>query len=253
METVSPDRIVALTTFADDPAISNIADKADLVDQKIALNVEIVLSLDPDLVFVANWSDANKVKQLRDADVPVFLIETPLTVDAVEEKIRMIGAVTAEDKAAQRVIRDMRRKIEEVEKIVSRIPENERRTVVDYAVWGTAQGANSSWQELVDHAGLINAAQGLPVNDYGQIPLSKEKLLELDPDILILPGWVYGNPDGADEFYKQIVNDPALKDLAAIKNDRAIQMPENLKSTTSQYMADAIRFLAEKAYPERFR
>ncbi len=123
---------------------------------------------------------------------------------------------------------------------------------MDYAVWGTAQGGNSSWQELVDRAGLINAVEGLPVNDYGQIPLSKEKLVELDPDMLVLPGWVYGNPEGADEFYKQITNDPALQTMQAIRNDMAIQMPENLKSTTSHYMADAIMFLAKKAYPDRF-
>ncbi len=253
VDLVDHDRIAAVTAFAEDADISNVADRVADIEQKITLNVEVVLSLDPDLVFVANWSDPDKVTQLRNAGLTVFLLATPLTVDEIAAKIESVAAMVGEPARGKEIVDDMRKAIADVERRIGGIPKEQRKTVIDYAVWGTAQGAGTSWQEIIDHAGLVNAVADLEVNEWGQVPLSKEKLIELDPDLVVLPGWVYGDPNGAGEFYKQVVNDPALKGLSAIKAGMAIQMPERLKTTTSQYIADSIRFLAEHAYPEHFK
>ena len=86
--------------------------------------------------------------------------------------------------------------------------------------------------------GSSTASAGLAADEWGQVPLSREKLLQLDPDILVLPGWVYGNPQGASAFFSQVTGDPSLKGLRAVKAGRVYQMPERLKSTTSQYIVD---------------
>ncbi len=123
---------------------------------------------------------------------------------------------------------------------------------MDYATWGSAQGGGSSWDEIIRRAGLVNAVAGLAPDQWGQVPLSKEKILQIDPDILVLPGWVYGDPDGASAFLSQLTRDPAFRGLAAVRNGRVFMMPEKLKSTTSQYVASAVEWLAQKAYPELF-
>ena len=79
---------------------------------------------------------------------------------------------------------------------------------------------------------------------------SKEKLIELDPDVLVLPGWVYGNAGGAEEFYRRVTSDPALRSLKAVRNRRVVRMPENLRAATSQYIVEAVEFLARAVYPE---
>jgi iron complex transport system substrate-binding protein len=135
---------------------------------------------------------------------------------------------------------------------VSVLPEAQRRTVMDYATWGSAQGAGSSWDEIIRQAGLINAAGEFPADEWGQVPLSKEKILELDPDLLVLPGWVYGDPGGADAFYRQTTEDPAMQGLTAVREGRVYQMPEGLKAATSQYIVDAVEYLARLAYPTLF-
>jgi iron complex transport system substrate-binding protein len=93
----------------------------------------------------------------------------------------------------------------------------------------------------------------LPADEWGQVPLSKERILQIDPDMLVLPGWVYGDPKGAPAFYAQIIGDPALQGLSAIRARRVFMMPEGLKSSTSQYLAAAVEWLAKTAYPELFR
>jgi iron complex transport system substrate-binding protein len=251
-ELVPTDRIIAVTAFAEDEAISNIPELAAKIPNKITLNVEVILSLKPDLVFVANWSDADKIEQLRNAGINVFLIASGLTIEEIQDKIMTVAKAVGETGAGKNLLARMDRRLTAVADKVSGIPEGNRPDVIDYTVWSAAQGNGTSWDEIVIKAGLKNGVGHLPVNDWGQVPLSKEKLIELDPDILVLPGWVYGDPEGADAFYNQTIKDPALKILSAVRNKRIFMMPERLKTTTSHYIVDAVEWLAEKAYPEKF-
>ena len=252
LELVDKDRLVAITTFAGDKDISNIADRVADFPSKITLNVEIVLSLNPDIVIVANWSDADQVKQLKKVGVNVFLMESGLTVDTIIAKIRTLAKVVGEVEKGERIVEDMKRRLTNISSSLKPLSKNQRLSIIDYTVWGTAQGTGTSWDEVVTRAGLINVVGNLPVNDWGQVPLSKEKLIEFDPDIIILPGWVFGDPAGADNFYNQTVNDPALKGMKAIVNENVYKMPESLKTTTSHYIVDAIEILAALAYPHLF-
>jgi iron complex transport system substrate-binding protein len=245
-------RLIGVTHFAEDPAISNVVDKISDIPNRLTANVEVILCLQPDLVFVANWSEADKVAQLREAGVPVYLIATGLSVPAIQEKIRTIGLLVDAVQRAEDMIEQMDSRLAEVERFVSSIPAQKRLTVMDYATWGSAQGAGSSWDEVIRRAGLINAVGEFVSDEWGQVPLSREKLLELDPDLLVLPGWVYGEPGGADAFYSQTLEDPALQGLSAVRKGKVYRMPEGLKAAASQYIVDAVEYLARLAYPQAF-
>ncbi len=252
LELVSKERLIAVTSFSEDPDISNIADRVADIPHKLRMNVEIILSLQPDIVFVANWSEADKVQQLRNAGLKVFLLESGFTVEQIQQKIATVARIVGEVKKGQKLITWMDETLEKVRSKVAGILQKERLVVMDYAVWGTSPGQGSSWDEIVRLAGLKNAVGDLPVDDWGQVPVSKEKLVELDPDILILPGWVYGNPEGAKNFIEQTSSDPALQGLQAIQKNRVYQLPEGLKSSTSHYIVLAIEYLAKTAYPDLF-
>jgi len=246
-------RIQGVTSLAVDPAISNVADRAAAVPHKLEMNVETILSLSPDLVLVADWSDAGPVQQLRDASVPVYLMKSGVTIASIERKIERLALLAGEPARGRDMIRRMEARLEAVARRVSTIPPDRRLSVIDYATWGSAQGRGSSWDEMLQRAGLIDGVGALAADEWGQVPLSREKLLALDPDVLVLPGWVYNDPSGAAAFYTQVTRDPSLRGLRAMKTGRVYQMPERLKSTTSQYIAEAVEWLARTAYPERFQ
>jgi iron complex transport system substrate-binding protein len=249
---VDKSRLIAVTTFAVDSQISNVADLAADIPHRLTQNVETIISLRPDLVLVANWSDPAPVKQMRDAGVPVYLMASGVSVSSIEEKIENLAMMTGAQEKGQRIIARMEEQLRVVSEKVSRLPPERRARVMDYATWGSAQGGGSSWDEIIRRAGLVNAVAGLAPDQWGQVPLSKEKILQIDPDILVLPGWVYGDPDGASAFLSRFTRDPAFRGLAAVRNGRVFMMPEKLKSTTSQYVASAVEWLAQKAYPELF-
>ena len=62
-----------------------------------------------------------------------------------------------------------------------------------------------------------------------------------------------GDARKADALVAQASSDPALRSLTAVRTKRVYVMPERLKNTTSQYIVDAVEWLARAAYPERFR
>ncbi|MFI5368414.1 MAG: ABC transporter substrate-binding protein, partial [Spirochaetia bacterium] len=207
----------------------------------------------PDLVVVENWSDPGPVKQMRDAGLPVYLIASGVSVPSIEEKIQRLALMTDEQDTGRQITAAMEKRLGAVSEKISRISPEKRARVMDYATWGSAQGRGSSWDEIVSRAGLMNAVAGLAPDEWGQVPLSKEKVLQINPDLLVLPGWVYGDPGGASAFLSRFTQDPAFRSLAAVKNDKVLMMPEKLKSATSQYIASAVEWLARKAYPELFR
>ena len=253
LELVDPRRIVAVTAFAVDPAISYVTAKAAGIPNKLAMNVEVLVSLKPDLLFAANWTEADKVKQLRGAGIPVYLTGTGVTVASIKAKIARVGLLVGEPAKAASLLGAMDARLAALERRLAGVPVDRRLSVVDYTVWGAAQGKGSSWDEIVRRAGLVNAVADIAADEWGQVPLSKEKLLEIDPDMLVLPGWTYDDPKGAEVFFAKTTTDPVLKALSAVKNGRAVMMPERLKTATSQYLVDAVEWLAKAAYPARFK
>ncbi len=248
---VARSRLAAVTGFAEDPAVSNVASQVLDVPVKLAqLNVEVVVSLKPDLVFVADWTEATSVKQLRDAGLVVYQFKSPSTVKDIEGAIARIGTAVGEEDGAKKLTQWMDSRLAAVAAKVGALTPDKKLSVMDYNTWGTSSGAGSSWDEIIRLAGLKNAVAGLKADQYGSVPLSKEKLLTLDPDILMLPSWVYGDPAGSDAFFAGIINDPALKSLRAVKQGRVHRMPENIKTATSQYIVFAVEDLARYAYPD---
>lgn len=246
---VDSSRILAVTTLASDQGISNVSSQALRVPRAMTLSVEPIIALHPDLVFAASWSDASLVGQLRSAGVPVYLIASATSVAAVEEKIARCALLTDEMRKGEQIIYHMKEELSSVEKKVGSIPRQKRLRVLDFTAFGSSMGKGSSWDDIVRLAGLVNVITGLASDQWGQVPVSREKLLQANPDILILPGWVYGDPRGARAFFNTVVNDPALRGLSAVRAGRVYMMPENLRACTSQYIADAVVWLARTAYP----
>jgi iron complex transport system substrate-binding protein len=253
MDLVDPARLQGVTYLAVDPAVCNVAGRAAAVPHRLEMNVETILSIQPDLVLVADWSDAGPVAQLRAAGVPVYLMKSGVTVASIAQKIGRLALLTGEEDKGRAMIQRMEARLDAVARKVSAVPPSKRLTVIDYATWGSSQGRGSSWDEMLGRAGLVDGVGALSADEWGQVPLSREKLLELDPDVLVLPGWVYNNPSGAAAFYTRVTHDPSLRGLRAVKSGRVYQMPERLKGTTSQYIAEAVEWLARTAYPALFQ
>ncbi|MFA1560279.1 ABC transporter substrate-binding protein [Aliivibrio fischeri] len=243
LELVDKEQLSSLTDLANNPNYSAIKDILPKSVPLLALNVEMIIANRPDIVFAANWSDASKLAIIESAGIPVYRIQTPNTLKEIETEILRVGDIVNRRPVAERVIENMQQRLQQ-EVILPK----KRLTALDYNPWGTSSGQDSTWDEVLKQANLNNAIEGLVSDKYGQVPVSKEMVIALNPDILFIPAWVYGDEKGADKFKQDVLSDPSLQSVKAIKNGRVYQMPHVLRSVYSQYIIDAILFVNHSAY-----
>lgn len=242
-------RLSSITHIASDPHYSAIANQLPQGIEQLDLNVEAILNNYPDIVFAANWSDAGKIEQLKKAGISVYLINTPKTIAAIQAEIQKLGLlVNAQTEAialTEQMDARLAAKSAQKEAIAAA-----GLVALDYNSWGTASGVDTTWHEVLSQSGLVNGSAEFEQGDYGQVPMSKELIVAINPDVLFLPGWIYGDNDAAENFLTNTLNDPALQGVKAIKTGRVYQVPEGLRGTFSQYMVDTIHFVIDSVHAD---
>lgn len=243
LELVDDSLLSSLTDLANNPNYSAVKDILPTSVPLLALNVEMIIANRPDIVFAANWSDASKLAIIESAGIPVYRIQTPKTVAEIESEIVRVGEIVNQQDAAQKVIDKMHSRLDQ-----ALIKPTKKLVALDYNPWGTSSGQDSTWDEVLKQADLDNAIEGLVSDKYGQVPVSKEMVIVLNPDVLFIPAWVYGDDNGAEQFKQEVLSDPSLQSVTAIKEGRVYQMPHVLRSVYSQYIIDAVLFVNHSAY-----
>ena len=77
-------------------------------------------------------------------------------------------------------------------------------------------------------------------------------IIQLDPHIIVLPGWVYGDPEGPAKLYKQFISDPALEVLQAVSRNTVYSLEEKHRYGGSHFFILGIEDMAKLAYPQLF-
>lgn len=244
IELLPPDHISSLSRLSNDPTYSLIANKLPTTIPLLDLNVERTIANQPDLLIAANWSDPQKVNILRQAGINVFVFNTVYTLADIEKNILMLGKLVNQNQRAQQLVETMDRKLKQ--QVI--IPKH-RLTAVEYTPWGASSNRQSTINTIFEQAGLINAIAATQGDKYGQVPLAKEQLLLINPDVVIVPGTCGKDTnDSSNTFRKELLNDPSLQQLNAIKHHKVICLPQALRSTDSQYIVDAIIYLNHHVY-----
>jgi len=247
---VDVSKIKALSSFSSEPGLSNVVEAADQVPLKlVGSETEKVISLQPDIVFVANWTDQNVVQQLRDANILVYAYMTPTNIEQQKEMIRTISGIVGESKKGEEIINGMEEKLEYVKSKLASLREEDKLTAICCDSYFYAHGKNTTFDDIAARAGVVNLISEMGIE--GWIEFSKEKIVELDPDVIILPGWSFEGFD-AEAFANDIKNDKSLANVKAVKNNRVFMMPDSHMGALSQYVVLGVEDVAKAVYPELF-
>lgn len=107
-------------------------------------------------------------------------------------------------------------------------------------------GMRGTFSGLCYYAGVYNALDGMDIPYQGN--LSEEKMLELNPELIITPSWDYSKKGDPEQFRQRILQNPAYKSIKAVKNGRVQSLHDNYLYSTSQYTVKAVQELAHAAY-----
>ncbi|MCX8182024.1 MAG: ABC transporter substrate-binding protein [Candidatus Methanomethyliaceae archaeon] len=156
------------------------------------VNLETILSLKPDVVIMdfGYGKSGDIIKSLESLGIPVICMYSNNFNDQINA-IRLLGKIFGTEARAESLINFLEIRHSVLISTTSRIPANERPTVLLCRVEKdgllTAYG-NSTWGKIVEDVGGINIAlRSFPSQSWPKINL--ETLLVWNPDIIIIVGY----------------------------------------------------------------
>lgn len=243
---LGPERFAAVTALAQDPGISNVGILASQVENAIVSSddVEQIIALEPDLIFVASFTAPETIQQLKDAGLTVFATNYAVGLDAVRENIRLLGQAVGEEAGAEALITEMDAQIAEVSAAVTRDAAPVRALYLTPGNY--TSGANSTISEIIAAAGGEDVTATAGIDQFAA--LSDEFIIEQNPDVIFLTGWTPYDPT----FIETFMNNPAFADLDAFQNDRVYQVNDAHLTSVSQFIAEGVKDVAAYLYPETY-
>jgi iron complex transport system substrate-binding protein len=243
----SPERIISTT-----PAITEILCSLGLEEKIIAvtdfddickgkekiggviLNREKILSLDPDLVIMQEDAQIKEIKALKDIGLTVLAISLS-DFGSLYGGILKIGEATNVSDKADRTVSKMKKEMNAMKRKIFR---NRKKVFFLLNVEPIITcGKKSFLNEVIRLAGGINAAGD--INEYYP-RISFEKLLDYDPEILIVPERLI------NKGYLESVQ--PWKMLSAVKAGRIRYINDDLIVRLSPKIVDGIKYLGGKIY-----
>ena len=244
---VNPERVVALSRLADDDGISNITEDAKKISQRVTLNAEQLIFMRPDLVLATQSQPPELIQTLRDAGIIVHVHKTPHKIGEVETVIRQTADAVGEKEGGERLIQQMEGEMKPINAAVAHISAEERVKLVRFTLLGGSGGKGTAFDEICRLAGVQNGASVIGVQNGQQ--LSKEQIISFNPDVLILPTWGYTTNTDMEQYAADILNDPALQQVTAVKDRRVVAIEDRHMLSTSQYMIECVKDIFRAAYP----
>jgi len=211
-------------------------------------NIEALLGYTPDLVFTLDENDA---KNYESVGIPAVVV-TFNDYDQFKQAMGIIGEVLGGEYAAKATMFTdfFNMNIKLVTERLSDVKDTDRKLV--HYVRGNANSAfithgydqiESTWVELAGGRYAAHEFMGRAIE------LSVEKLLELDPDIIV----VGGHQQAAS--FKLLMNDTNLSGMRAIQNGYVYRIPQGIFPWSEMGPEASMQMVwaAKTLFPDRFK
>ena len=237
------DRVVGVTRFCDFPAeTEGIRKIGGLVDP----NVEIIQSLDPDLVIAFRGNPLRLVGRIGKLGLPVFVLDIGEGLEALFPLIAKIGRVTRSEGRAEGLAARLRRRIENVDAVLRPVGTRPKVFVLLYGQGLWTCGGESYVDDLIDRAGGANVASFLPKK---WALYKRERIIKDDPDVIFILARSGGDfAAGRDWLMKKA----GVTGVAAMRSARIYELDENAASRFGPRLVDVLDRMARLLHPERF-
>lgn len=240
---VEPGRIAAIGQSTADPNLSNVADLAAGVPRRVGRNAEQVLAAEPDLVVASPFADKDLLRQLGDAGITVAVVDLSSAVDGNAENIRLLAYLYGEEERGEALVAEVEGQLARIDAAVARASGGPHPRVLFLQNNAYVSGTGSTGDGIIARAGGINVAAEAGIAGTKQISL--ESVIAMRPDLIVLSGTPESNPQG----FAQVMANPALADVPAVKNGRVAGIKGTYLSTLSHWNVRGIEELVDILYP----
>ncbi len=230
------DRVVGVTQFDDfPPEVSNVTRVGGYGQYA---NLEIIASLNPDLILVDSYSMT--ILDELEKIAPVVVVD-PHGMDDIPRALELLGKVFNRENAADYRVTVFREQINEISSAIKDYP----KPGVFYVVWNyplmTAGGGTfiSDVIELAGGRNIFNDTVGWPA-------VSPEQVIERDPEVIILT-------PHCGMTVRDVYNGPLANTKAAREGNVYVIENENDLIHPSPRVVKGLETVAKLLHPEAFR
>ena len=217
------------------------------VKQRVALDVKAIAALKPDIVIVEDDDGTTDlVRPLREAGIKVALLRAPKTVKEVEDQTRNVGQLLGRADKAESLITTMMNYIRDTESLRFARRDDPKKTVAVYNETGLYGAPDTLIQDMLKYVNVENAATkaGVKWSYMGK----KDDLIKVDPDVIIVPADVKAPGFNRDAVLNSYYNDPALKNVKAIKNKKVVIISNEAMMAKTYHIGRGIYNMAQFVY-----
>jgi len=235
------DQVIAVDKFSNYPEEATTRQQLDAYEP----NLEAIAGVEPDLV-VLFYDPGELADSLERLDITTAVLgsveETPESVEAVFDQIRLLGQMTDHVQEAEDLVADMEERVEAIEEALADVEQGPRIFHEVDATLYTAAPAS-----FVGGLYKILKAQNIAAGADQPFPqLTQEVIIERDPEVIILADGAYGeSPD-------TVKARSGWGNISAVGNDRIFVIDPDLVSRPGPRLVEALETLARYLYPARF-
>lgn len=147
------------------------------------LSAESVLSVKPEHVLAAGHAGPREVlEQLEAVGIDVDIINTPVSLDAIAEKVRAVGQVTHRSAAAETLAEALNEQLEQLANLPALPPTRAMFIMQHSGLTPRAAGSGTAAHTALEAVGLDNAFVGM----QGYHSVGAEALAKEAPDVVIV-------------------------------------------------------------------
>ena len=247
---VGPNAADLASELAGDSVVASTAapyQSSNGVKQRVALDVKAIAALKPDIVIVEDDDGTTDfVRPLREAGVKVVLLRAPKTVKEVEDQTRNVGQLLGRADKAESLITTMMNYIRDTESLRFARRDDPKKTVAVYNENGLYGAPDTMIQDMLKYVNVDNAATkaGVKWSYMGK----KDDLIKVDPDVIIVPADVKAPGFNRDAVLNSYYNDPALKNVKAIKNKKVVIISNEAMMAKTYHIGRGIYNMAQFVY-----
>jgi iron complex transport system substrate-binding protein len=220
-------------------------------------SLEAVIGADPDFIYArANaFNGTNAIGTVSDLEaqyeIKSYMVKSTsapqATMELVYEDIMNIGKIFQIEDRASDLVASLKKDVETIQNKIGQVDEPVKVMFYDSgdttSMW---TAGNQLASDLLSRVGGINIFGDIPKN-WSQV--NWEEVVNRNPDVIIV--FDYGN-ESAQSKIDLIKNQPAMKDVAAVVNDRFIvtklaNVMEGIRNIT------AMEDFAKGLYPDKMR
>jgi len=222
-EAGQPDRLVAVSTLADNPAYSHLAGTLDATRARIGDNLESIAALKPDLVVFANFNRPAITSALGRMATRTCWLENFSSLADIHRNTLMLGdAIGLPGPArviADHFIADIRAAEQATNILIAqgRDPDEAKRPrVLSFDGSGTVMAAGTTFDDLVALSGGINAATAAGMTGWPRI--TAEAVAGMAPEVIVL----LTDTRTKEDLVGSLEVTPGWRDTPAVKNRRYV-------------------------------